>query len=181
MEETSIRKTSHREEKDPYFEDFLFNTDLLTTKEGNSTLYKQYELYVTLMDKVYERRDNANAFYLSVNSLLITGLTALLTALLNIQNNHMLIVVMASAGLLICWSWRRTILTSKRLIGRKYKIIHLLETKLPARLFDTEWEMLSQPEHRYTPFSRIEQTIIYAFMAAYVAVAIFSIVDLILQ
>ena len=158
------------------FEEMLFNEDLVTTE--TDTLYKQYELYVNLMDKVYERRSNINTFYLSINSFLLTTLAAFLSQIATIGvNNSFWILVAACAGGLFCLTWRRTILVSRVLIGRKYKVIHLLEQKLPARLFDVEWEML-ESKGKYVPFSDIEKFVPLVFIGAYGAIVVFSLIQL---
>jgi len=44
-----------------------------------SLLIEQYKLYVELMDKVSERRHQANSFFLTVNTILVTALTGFIS------------------------------------------------------------------------------------------------------
>ena len=51
---------SNNDEKPLSLDEMLFNETLINTDEGMNILSRQYELYVTLMDKLYERRNNVN-------------------------------------------------------------------------------------------------------------------------
>ena len=119
------------------------------------------------MDRVYERRSRVNTFYLSLNSILLTGLAAFLSQAIAPQTNYPWILVAVSAGIIFCIIWRRAILSSKALIVAKYKIIHLLETRLPAKLYQVEWDIAKQGNSRYTPFSDIEAIVPLVFVSAY--------------
>jgi hypothetical protein len=160
------------------FEDALFNEDPCKSTQNSDILLKQYEVYVELMDRVYERRSKVNTFYLSLNSILLTGLAAFLSQAISPQTNYAWILVAVSAGIVFCIIWRRAILSSKALIVAKYKVIHLLETRLPARSFGVEWDIVKQGKHKYTPFSDIEGIIPLVFVGAYTVIAVLSLAQL---
>ena len=162
-------------EKTPSFDDMLFNKDMLKSTQSLDVLLKQYELYVEQMDKVYDRRSNVNTFYLSINSILLTGLAALLSQASLAKTSYLWIPIAAFAGIAFCVAWQQAILSTRAFIITKYKIIHLLETQLPAKPYDVEWEMLKQGKYKYTPFSNIEKTVPLVFIGAY-SVIIVSLV-----
>lgn len=159
----------------------LFNeTSTQISAQESALLIKQYELYVKMMDKVSERRHQANSFFLTVNVILITALTGFisLTHQSGIQCGWMLIT--ALAGVTFCLTWRRLIQSYGQLNSGKFKIIYLLETRLPARLFEAEWDALNHGDGTvYKPFTRTEVRIPLVFAGLYVALAVFATLDII--
>lgn len=143
-------------------------------------LIDQYKLYVEMMDRVSERRHRANSFFLTVNTLLITALTGFvsLTQRPNIQYGW--ITVASVAGVVFCLTWRRLILSYKQLNTGKFKVIHLLELQLPARLYDVEWDALNHGDGTvYRPFSHTEMVVPLVFAFLYGVLATLPIWELI--
>src|SRR4051812_21336358 len=64
-----------------------------------------YKILIDMADKVSQRRQNANSFYLSVNTA-ITGASAYLSATTVGAAN---VLVISLAGILVCLSWKRSI------------------------------------------------------------------------
>ena len=52
----------------------LINEELVTN-EDKVLLLEQYKLYVEMTDRISQRRMNANTFFISVNTLLLTIIT----------------------------------------------------------------------------------------------------------
>ena len=54
----------------------------------------------------------------------------------------------------------------------KYKVIHRLERRLPAALFETEWEILGRGKDakRYYPLSRVEKNVPLIFILLYLII-----------
>ena len=136
-------------------------------------LFEQYKLYVELMDKISERRIQANSFFLTVNTLLVTALTTILSLadLSDIQYRWMILA--SFGGIIFSYTWRRLIQSYKELNTGKFRIIHLLETRLPAKLFDAEWDALNKGDGTvYYPFSHVEMTIPIIFFIIYSAMIV---------
>lgn len=73
-------------------------------------------------------------------------------------------------GLLVAIAWFMLIRAYRALNTGKFKVIHELEARLPARLFDLEWEFLRRGEGwQYTPLTHMEQYIPIAFGIFYLA------------
>jgi hypothetical protein len=153
----------------------LFNQDLIRSEQNLELLFEQYKLYVELMDKVSERRHNVNTFFLSLNSILVTGLTVFLSQTSGPKAHHIWILIAVAAGIACCVTWRRLLKSYGRLNQGKFQVIHLLENRLPARLFDVEWDILKQGE-LYRPFTRTEVTVPLVFIGMYILIAIFVLV-----
>ena len=136
-------------------------------------LFEQYKLYVEMMDKVSERRHNANSFFLTVNTILISILSAVIGASNVLSFGLSWILIASVAGALLCVTWWTLIASYRQLNQGKFIIIHLLESRLPARLFDAEWEALK--EIGYRPFSRLERIVPIVFTLMYIALGMFAV------
>ena len=131
-------------------------------------LLEQYKIYISAAEKISDRRQKANEFFLALN----TGLVALLSfvAARATQGETSLIVGLSSiAGMTMCYLWYRILLSYKGLNGGKFKVVHVIEQRLPLALYDTEWEMLGRGEDKklYWPFTHIELFVPWIFMSIY--------------
>ncbi|KND47801.1 MAG: hypothetical protein AB197_00965 [Parcubacteria bacterium C7867-002] len=133
-------------------------------------LLEQYKIYINAAEKISDRRQITNDFFLALNS----GLVALLgfIATKTAQNETMLLLALASiAGITMCYFWYRIIASYKGLNDAKYKVVHMIEARLPLALYDTEWEMLGRgnDKEKYWPFSHIELKVPWIFIIIYAA------------
>lgn len=98
---------------------------------------EQYKLMIEMADRVSQRRQAANSFYLSINTILVGGSayfgrgTPLKTALL-----------VSLAGVLVCRYWSRSILSYKTLNTAKFSVINEMEQSLVEQPFTDEWAKL---------------------------------------
>lgn len=142
----------------------------------NQHLFEEYKLYVNMMDKTSERRAKANTFFLAINSAII-GLMGLISRISGgtLIFNVLWIVMSASFGILLCICWEEIIKSYKDLNTGRFVIIHLLEEKLPAKLYKAEWDYLDPEdgEPRYTPMTNTEKRVPKLFKILY---AIFIII-----
>lgn len=131
-----------------------------------------YKLLVEMADRVSQRRQAANNFFLSVNTLLVGGSAFLRTKSLEGWN----IVVIAVAGTAISFLWIRSISSYASLNDAKFGVINEVEKHLPVQPFTDEWERLHPPkealatdptqkEHR--PFHKVEVWIPWVFILLY--------------
>ena len=136
------------------------------TEQERSLLFEQYKLGVEMAEKLNDRRNQANSFFLTVNGVLLTLLTSLPAFIASHQQSWLILA--ATAGLIICYTWRRLILAHRQMSISKYAVIHELETYLPARLFRAEWALLDHGHvSGYRPFSLEESRIPIIFMILY--------------
>ena len=127
----------------------LFPQGKPTDSEAISVLSGQYKLAVELWDRIRARRQQANTFYLSINSALLVAITAI-TAAKEASLSKQLPPLLFWAGLLICVLWIVAILNYKSLTDRKYEIIMRLEQALPSAPFSAE----SSPSEHGWPVQR---------------------------
>jgi hypothetical protein len=161
-------------------ENRVINTPLSNLSEQEaSLLIEQYKLYVEMMDKVSERRHHANTFFLTANSFLVTALTGLASSIQKTQARFAWLIVGSVVGIIFSLTWYRLIRSYSQLNRGKFKIIHSLETHLPARLFTLEWDVLRRGDGSvYTPFTSTERFVPLAFLALYLVLAVFVVSNL---
>jgi len=134
-------------------------------------LLEQYKIYINATEKISDRRQKANEFFLALN----TGIVTLLGFVKEKKESLTSTVCLASfAGMLICYLWYRMVRSYKGLNDGKFKIIHAIEARLPLALYDTEWEMLGRGKDKkiYWPFTHIELKIPWIFIIIYIGLVI---------
>lgn len=132
-------------------------------------LLDQYRLYVNAAEKISDRRQKTNEFFLGLNTALIGLLGFMITKTSSTESNLILFIA-SIAGAIICYLWYRIVVSYKGLNSAKYKVIHTIEERLPLALYDTEWEALGRgkDKSKYWPFSHIEQYVPWIFIGLYV-------------
>ena len=137
----------------------------------------QYRLYVNAAEKISDRRQKTNEFFLALNTALIGFLGFIITKT-GSNENHVILFIASIAGAVMCYLWFRIVISYTSLNSAKYEVIHTIEERLPLALYDTEWEVLGRGKDRkkYWPFSHIEKYVPWIFIFLY-AILIFSIVS----
>ena len=160
--------------------DILFKIDKNNYKgDYYDHLLKQYNLYIEMMDRVSSRRIRTNSFFLTANTVLFSAIGVLIKLTQNLgEFNGICIIISAISGIIFSFTWFRLITEFKNLNKGKFKIIHLLETKLPAQLYKAEWEYLQPIESssRYKLVTEIEKKVPLVFIILYVFMLIVGII-----
>lgn len=145
-------------------------------------LLEQYKLYVQMADKISERRQSTNTFFLTVNTTLIAFLGVI--AKLGVGGALPYpplpwVLAVSAAGVVLCYSWYRLAHSYKGLNSGKFRVIHTLESKLPSSPYDAEWVSLGEGEDpkRYLPFTHIETKIPWVFVGLYIAFAAWNTIQ----
>lgn len=136
-------------------------------------LLEQYKIYITAAEKISDRRQRANEFFLTLN----TSLVSVLGFIIAKTQQHIAtstVIFASAAGTIMCYLWYRMVLSYKGLNGGKFKVIHTIETRLPMALYDTEWEMLGRGKNKklYWPFTHIELWVPWIFILIYTVLLI---------
>lgn len=150
---------------DPLDEDLFAGRE---PEEGQAqVLLEQYKLFVNTSEALVQRRQGVNTFFLSVNSLLLAaaGLIVRDGSLGGVE--PLILVSLSVSGGALCWVWRRLISSYRQLSAGKFKVIHALERRLPARIFRAEWVALGEGNDPriYRPFTGTESKTPIAFLA----------------
>ena len=129
-----------------------------------------YKLMVEMADRVSQRRQAANSFYLTLNTLLVGG-SAYLGATPVTARSTVLVPV---AGILVSFYWIKAIDSYKTLNTAKFKVINSIEERLVEKPFTMEWRELDPDGDgkRHKPFHKTERIIPKVFMALYVFTAL---------
>lgn len=138
-----------------------------------SHLFEQYKLYVESAEKISDRRQNSNNFFISINAALITilGISFQIEALGGLTWVRLSIVLV---GIIICIIFWFLLRSYKQLNSGKFKVIHEIEKNLPMALYEYEWNLLGGGKNKklYYPFSHIELYIPWAFGIFYLVLGV---------
>jgi len=124
----------------------------------------QYRLYVEMADRISERREKANSFFLALNTAAV-GVSTYLT--LSRASAHALVEGSISlAGMTLCYLWYRIISSYRDLNSAKFKVVHEMEAQLPFKPYDAEWEAVGRGKNKklYLPFTHIEILVPWIFL-----------------
>jgi len=142
-----------------------------------SHYFDQYKLYIESAEKISDRRQNANNFFLTINTVLISvfGLSFQIKIL---EDFSWIKILLALLGLVICTIFWFLLRSYKQLNSGKFKIIHEIEKELPLSLYDYEWQILGRGKNKklYYPFSHIELLIPWVFGLIYLVLGIVFII-----
>lgn len=140
-------------------------------------LLEQYKLYVELADKVSERRQQTNTFFLTANTCILTVLAGFVSLTQEFELSHIWAILPAIAGIVFCISWYRLLHSYAQLNKGKFQIIHKIESRLPTKLFDAEWDILKKGDGTmYLPFTKTERWVPLVFIGLYFVLGIGSII-----
>jgi hypothetical protein len=155
---------------------------MLQANEDHSerhVILEQYKLYVEMADRISDRRQTANSFYLALNASLTSfyGLTATENS---ISTAPGFLIVLALAGVAISYTWHRGIRSYRDINGGKFAVIHEIEKKLPIAPYTDEWQILGEGRDRrvYLPFTNIERWVPWAFVILYLLLVALSVMKM---
>jgi hypothetical protein len=148
------------------------------TEKSYGASYKEhcleiYKMYVERADAISSRRESANTFFLSVNTVLI-GLVGYLDT-----SQECAKLAIGVAGILLCYFWYRLLLSYKGLNTAKFQVIHEIEKKLALSPYDAEWEFLGRGKNSdcYKPFTHIEIWVPRIFLYLHLFAILFTYWD----
>lgn len=156
---------------------------LFKNKKGYGAKYKehlfeQYRLFVESVEKTSDRRQQANNYFIAINTAIISIIGLSFQTKIFDQANW-LKSLLALLGLIICIIFWFLIRSYRQLNTGKFAVIHEIEEQLPLSLYKYEWKLLGEgkDKNKYYPFSHIELLIpwifgiIYALMGFYFIIA----------
>lgn len=135
--------------------------------------FEQYKIFVEMADRISTRRNTANAFFLSLHTLIITVATFAYDKGINLTPEWLVIFPLV-AVLLICWVWWRLIHSYRQLNTAKYKVIGEYERWLPSSPYwNAEWTALGSGKSKrlYWPLTDVENFVPFIFGVLYIIAA----------
>jgi hypothetical protein len=130
-------------------------------------LLEQYKLYLNSAEKISDRRQAANTFFLGLNTAFLSLLAWIKT---KPETGSSLVFIAASfSGAIVCYFWYRMMRSYRDLNGAKFMVIHAIEKRLPLSMYDVEWDIVERGQNRgkYWPFSHIEMKVPAIFIVIY--------------
>ncbi len=155
-------------------DNLLFNTDEKNYgQDYKDHLLAQYHLYVESMEKISDRRQNANNYFITINTVLISFIGVLFQVKI-FETIPWVKSMIALVGIIICVIFWFLLRSYKQLNTGKFKVIHEIEQKMPLALYDYEWKLLGEGKSKklYFPFSHIEMVIPWVFAGVYVILGV---------
>ncbi|MBQ8873525.1 MAG: hypothetical protein IJ032_06215 [Clostridia bacterium] len=142
--------------------------------EDNNLLVEQYKVLLSTSESLIERRQKLTTTYLSIFSVMLPVLSAMLTfeqAFLQLGA-----FFVSAICIILCLSWRGTIISYGKSNLAKFAILEEMEKQLPVAMFASEWLVLNRITTRYKSFTNRETTIPVIFIAIYTIFAVLSLV-----
>ena len=140
-------------------------------------LMEQYKLYVEMADRVSQRREQSNRFYVTLVAAIVALL--ILAARLGVADGAWPVLFLLSGlfGMALSVVWYGNIRSYRELNTAKFAIINELEKQLPTAGYADEWELLRPKEGppKYFQLSRIEQFVPVLFALLFAALFAYSL------
>ncbi|MEU4007297.1 hypothetical protein AB0H30_02215 [Streptomyces pseudogriseolus] len=129
-----------------------------------------YKLAVEMADRVSARRGSANAFFLSVQTALVSVIGFGMSQWAEPPWYVFMPVTMGGVTLSLAW-WLQ-LRSYRHLNAAKFRVINEIETRLPVRIFTDEWAVLrGTPEprrtRRYAEIGTSERIVPFVFALAH--------------
>jgi hypothetical protein len=87
---------------------------------------EQYKLYVGSTEQVSSRRGLTNAFFLTIQTVLLTAVALVYQPGWRFEPRWFILFPVIAA-LLMCWYWRRLIVSYRQLNAAKFRIIGMVQ------------------------------------------------------
>lgn len=134
-------------------------------------LLEQYKLYVEMADRISQRRNSTNVFFLTLSTSLISALGFVLDAQSDFPGHFRMLI--AGVGIVISIAWWWILRSYRNLNSAKYKVVGQLEAKLPSSPYwSAEWSELVEGKSikKYLPLSKLEQFVPIVFVIGYIII-----------
>lgn len=140
-------------------------------------MIEQYKLYVELADRISDRRERTNRFYISLLSVLLALLSIVVGRNILDGFQTIVFVTIGILGLGLCILWNINIRSYRQLNSGKFKVIHEMEQNLPFSCYNREWEILGKGEEAkaYLQLTRVEQYVPIILTVPYLLLFIYSL------
>ncbi|MEX0652440.1 MAG: hypothetical protein WD509_01765 [Candidatus Paceibacterota bacterium] len=147
--------------------------------DDTHALLEQYKIFVDSADKISDRRLKTNEFFLGLNTAFL-ALLGLAKSQVVEEEISVIITLAALGGIAISYLWFHLIRSHKNLNGAKFKVVHVIEKRLPLSPYHAEWEIVGggNDKKRYWPFSHIELIMPWIFVAIFVTILITKLLHL---
>lgn len=160
-------------------DNFLSKSEIDYGDKYKEHFFKQYKIYIDGMEKTSDRRQQANNYFIAINTIL-TSLLGLSFQANLLTDSFWLRILLSILGIIISIIFYFLIKSYRQLNTGKFDVIHEMEKYLPISLYKYEWERLGkgQDKSKYYPFSHIEMLIPWIFGVLYFTLLIYFILSI---
>ena len=132
-------------------------------------LIEQYKVYVATSDNISDRRQEANSYFLAVNSALLAFVGYAIP-----KDTSTYLWLLGLAGMSLSYLWYRIVRSYRDLNAAKFLVIQAIEKRLPLRAFAAEWEALGEGKNSklYKPVTHVEVGVPWIFFLLHVFVVV---------
>ena len=132
-------------------------------------LLEQYKVYVAAADKISDRRQAANSYFLAVNSALLAFLGYTIP-----KESTAYLWLLGLAGMTLSYLWYRIVRSYRDLNTAKFLVIQKIETRLPLRPFEAEWQAMGEGKNPklYKPVTHVEIGVPWVFFVLHAFVVL---------
>jgi hypothetical protein len=139
-----------------------------------SAILEQYKLCVEMADRISARRALANAFFLTLNTAVLTTIGVFLGVFWKDRTHVPVFYLVLPLVLLLvlCLAWFWLVRSYRQLNSGKYAVIGALEEQLPASPYwRAEWKALGEGRDKstYWPLTHLEQWVPCVFALTYIS------------
>lgn len=147
--------------------------------DNNDMLIEQYKVMLSTSESLIERRQKLTTTYLTIFSVLLPVISTMLSfSYFYLYLGAALISIIC---IILCFSWRSTIISYGKSNRAKFAILEEIESKLPTKMFSSEWLALQKITTKYKSFTNRETIIPILFVVVYSILLTISIVLTILN
>ncbi|MBR2349614.1 MAG: TIR domain-containing protein [Clostridia bacterium] len=147
-------------------------------------MIEQYKAYLQTSEDLVARRQSVSNFYITVNSALISVLSAIIAVINIVGAQYAMLIstvgcyVISFLGIVLCLNWKRIVASYGQLNAAKMKVIAAIEKQLPFDIYDVEWKVQTDKlgKRKYVSFTNIEKRIPVIFAVLYGVLFIAGIV-----
>jgi hypothetical protein len=134
-------------------------------------LLEIYKEYTQTVERVSDRRQKANSFFLSINTAII-ALIGYVQSLGGADAASAINLLVPPAGVIICYTWYRVLRSYGGVNAGKFDVILALEDFLPVCPFRAEWKALGEGQDPkcYKPLGKLEAVVPWVFLIIHLAV-----------
>ncbi|MBV8457146.1 MAG: hypothetical protein JO122_11095 [Acetobacteraceae bacterium] len=135
--------------------------------EGKDPKLALFELYLATAEKVSDRRAQANAWMLSVNSAIVAlyGYLQADKMAVSAAQKGLWLLAIPAAGVLVCLAWAAMLTSYRKLNRAKFEVLQQIETDLPFPVFTREREAYKKDRRR--SLADVERLVPWCFAVLY--------------
>lgn len=158
-----------------YLRNKLFENNI----DNDEMLIEQYKVMLSTSESLIERRQKLTTTYLAIFSALLP----IISTMLSFSQFYLYLgaLIISVICIILCFSWRSTIISYGKSNRAKFAILEEIESKLPATMFSSEWLALKKITSKYKSFTNRETIIPILFVVVYAVLLSISIALIILK